>query len=292
MPSGFTRRSLLVGTAAALSSWRTTTVKAADLPAAAARLAELERRHGGRLGVFVVDTGSGARLEHRADERFPMCSTFKLLLVADVLERVDHREERLDRQISYGPADIEAYAPVAKRHLADGHMTVGELCAAAVEWSDNTAANLLLKIVGDPAGFTLFVRGLGDQTTRLDRAEPIGAAIPGDVRDTTTPRAMVQDMRTVLLGRRLSDDSVNLLGRWLIGDKVGGARLRAGLPHDWRIGDKTGTGDHGTSNDIAILWPPDRAPILVAAYYTESPQSRDAQNAVLADVGRIIAKTF
>jgi beta-lactamase class A len=284
----FTRRGFLMGAAAAVSPWQ---AAVAGAPAKA-RLDALERRHGGRLGVVALDTGTGARLEYRPDERFPMCSTFKLLLVAEVLERVDRREEQLDRRIPYGPADIETYAPVAKRHLADGAMTVGALCAAAIEWSDNTAANLLLKIVGGPPGFTRYVRGLGDPTTRLDRAEPVGTAIPGDVRDTTTPRLMVQDMKTVFFGRRLSDDSLNLLGRLLVGDKVGAGRLRAGLPRDWRIGDKTGTGDHGTANDIAILWPPKRAPILVSAYYTESPASRAAQNAVLADVGRIVATAF
>lgn len=287
-----TRRRFLIGTAAALSA-QGAQAAPRRVDTAQTRLAALERRHGGRLGVFAVDTASGAHIEHRADERFPMCSTFKLLLVADILERVDRREEDLDRRISYGPADIQSYAPITKQRLAEGGMTVAGLCVAAIEWSDNTAANLLLKIVGGPAGLTRYVRGLGDDVTRSDRMEPtLITAIPGDERDTTTPRIMVQDMRTVLLGRRLSDESVNRLGRWLIANKVGSGRLRAGLPQGWRIGDKTGTGDHGTANDVAVVWPPDRAPILISAYYTDAPGSRDAQNAVLSDVGRIIAETF
>jgi beta-lactamase class A len=172
-------------------------------------------------------------------------------------------------------------------------MTLAEACAAAIDWSDNTAANLILQAIGGPAGFTQFARSLGDSTTRLDRNEPsLNAATPGDERDTTSPRAMAEDMGQVLMGETLSETSRRQLQAWLIDDKVGDKRLRAGLPASWRIGDKTGTGDHGTANTIAIIWPPDRPPIIAAVYYTESSAPIDARNAIHKEIGALIAQTF
>jgi beta-lactamase class A len=257
------------------------------------RLAAIETREGGRLGVAVLDSGAGLRLTHRADERFPMCSTFKLLAAAVVLKRVDEGSERLDRKIAFGPGDLLDYAPIAKMHVAEGGMTLADLCAAAIDWSDNTAANLILAAIGGPPGFTGFARSLGDSTTRLDRNEPgLNTAIPGDERDTTTPLSMAEDMGKALLGDVLSAASRRQLETWLIDDKVGGKRLRAGLPPSWGIGDKTGTGDNGTANTVAILRPPDRPPILAAVYYTGSAASIDARNAVHKQIGAIIAETF
>jgi beta-lactamase class A len=257
------------------------------------RLASIEVREGGRLGVFARDTGTGSTLQHRADERFPMCSTFKLLAAAAALNLVDQGAERLDRTIAYGPSDLLDYAPIAKAHVAEGSMTLAEACAAAIDWSDNTAANLILQAIGGPAGFTQFARSLGDNVTRLDRNEPsLNTAAPGDERDTTSPRAMAEDMGRVLIGETLSQASQRQLEAWLIDDKVGDKRLRAGLPPSWRIGDKTGTGDHGTANTIAIIRPPDRAPIIAAVYYTESPAPMDARNAIHKEIGGLIAETF
>jgi beta-lactamase class A len=254
------------------------------------RLAEIEARKGGRLGVFVRDTGGGATIEHRADERFPMCSTFKLLTAAAALKRVDDGAERLDRTIAYGPNDLLEYAPIAKAHVAEGGMTLADLCAAAIDWSDNTAGNLVLQSIGGPAGFTAFARSLGDELTRLDRNEPtLNESLPGD---PTSPRAMAADLQRVLVGDGLSDGSRSQLQTWLIGDKVGDKRLRAGLPPSWRIGDKTGTGDHGTANTIAILWPPERAPVIAAVYYTESSAPIDVRNAIHKEIGGLIAETF
>ena len=263
------------------------------LALAETRLAEIEAREGGRLGVFVVDTGTGATIEHRADERFPMCSTFKLLAAAAALKRVDEGAERLDRKIAYGPSDLLEYAPIAKTHVADGGMTVADLCAAAIDWSDNTAGNLVLQSIGGPEGFTQFARSLGDNVTRLDRNEPtLNESLPGDERDTTSPRAMAGTMQKVLAGDALSDASRSQLQMWLIGDKVGDKRLRAGLPPSWRIGDKTGTGDRGSTNAVAIIWPPGRAPLIATVYYTGSSASVDARNAVHKEIGALIAETF
>jgi beta-lactamase class A len=251
----------------------------------------IEARHGGRLGVAALDTGSGRHLEHRADERFALCSTFKFLAAAAVLERVDRDVERLDRRINYDKGDILAYAPVTKKHVKDG-MTPAELCAAAVEWSDNTAANLLLQAIGGPAGLTRYVRALGDKVTRLDRTEPDLNVGPGDERDTTSPAAMLGLMNAILCGKALSDRARQQLEAWLVAARPGKDRLPAGLPPAWRIGHKTGTGAAAETNDIAIIRPPDRAPILVAAYYTESAEPLAAREAALAEVGRIVAEVF
>ena len=290
------RRSFLAALAASAACVRARAAASSAeerLALANKRLAEIEAREGGRLGVFVRDTGAGATIEHRADERFPMCSTFKLLTAAAALKRVDEGAERLDRTIAYGPNDLLEYAPIAKAHVAEGGMTVADLCAAAIDWSDNTAANLVLQAIGGPAGFTQFARSLGDKVTRLDRNEPtLNEATPGDERDTTSPRAMAADMQKVLLGDALSDQSRRQLEAWLIDDKVGDKRVRAGLPHSWRIGDKTGSGDHGTANTIAIIRPPDQAPILAAVYYTESSAPMDARNAIHKEIGGLIAETF
>jgi beta-lactamase class A len=296
MPILTHRRAFLAGLAALLSplpAGAADFVSADSVKSASERIAALEARAGGRLGVFVLDTASGLSIAHRSDERFPMCSTFKLLTAAAVLALVDAGSERLDRKIPYGTADLLEYAPVTKAHVGEGAMSLGDLCAAAIDWSDNTAANLLLQVIGGPPAFTRYVRALGDELTRLDRNEPtLNTAIAGDERDTTTPAAMVGDMRAVLLGDRLSPGSRRQLETWLIGDRVGDKRIRAGLPPSWRVGDKTGTGDNGTANVIAIIRPPDRAPLLAASYYTGSSGSADALNAVHKEVGGIVAETF
>jgi beta-lactamase class A len=257
---------------------------------AKARLAKLDTDSGGRLGVVILDVGSGARVEHRATERFAMCSTFKFLAAACVLARVDRGEERLDRRITFSASDVLPYSPATKQHAGGDGLTLAELCAAAMTLSDNTAANLVLASFGGPAGLTAYARLLGDATTRLDRIEPrLNDATPGDPRDTTSPAAMLENMRRLVLGDALSAASRAQLTAWLVANKTGDQRLRAGVPKDWRVGDKTGTGDRGATNDIAVMWPPGRGPILVTAYHAEAPGSAGVHNAVLAAVGRIVA---
>jgi beta-lactamase class A len=283
------RRSFLAA-AAMLPALR---VYGADLSGPQQSLAGIERRLGGRIGVAALDTGSGRRFDYRGGELFPMCSTFKLLLVAEVLARVDAGQERLDRVLPYSDQDLLEYAPVTRQHLQEGGMRVDALCEAAITLSDNTAANLLLATLGGPAGLTRFVRTLGDRVTRLDRTEPeLNSAIAGDPRDTTTPAAMLQDMQAVLLGTVLSAASREQFTIWLIGNQTGARKLRAGLPADWRVGDKTGSGRNGASNDIAILWPPNKAPILVTAYTVESPASAAGHEAALAEIGKVVAAWF
>jgi beta-lactamase class A len=254
----------------------------------AARLAALERKHGGRLGVSILDTGNGRRIAHRGGERFLMCSTFKLLAVAAVLARVDRGEERLDRRIVFGKDVLLSYAPVSSKHVGAPGMSVAELCQAAITVSDNTAANLLLASLGGPPAVTAFVRGLGDPATRLDRTEPdLNVGHPGDLRDTTTPDAMLATIQKVALGERLSAMSRAQLIEWLRACSTGNEQIRAGVPAGWIAGDKTGSGAHDETNDVAILWPPQRQPIVVTAYYAGASADTAARHAVLAEVGRI-----
>ena len=259
----------------------------------AERIAALEKLHGGRLGISVLDTSTGRRLEYRASERFAMCSTFKALLVGAVLALVDTGGESLERWVPYGRADLLEYAPIAKAHLGEGGMRVGALCSAAVEYSDNTAANLLLARVGGPPGLTTYLRGLGDTVTRLDRDEPtLNTDIPGDPRDTTTPAAMVGLLERILLGNALSSTSRARLFAWMERVNTGRDRLRAGLPSTWRVGDKTGTCGPGTLNDLAIAWPPGRAPVLIAVYSTHLNGGIEAGSAALAEVARVVVSAF
>ena len=252
-------------------------------------IAAIEAKTGSRIGVAALDTGSGKRLDHRSEERFPMCSTFKFLAVAAVLKRVDQGKENLERFIRYDAKDILEYAPVTKAHLKEGGMTLGALCAAAIEQSDNTAGNLLLAAIGGPAGLTNFARNFGDNMTRLDRIEPeLNSAIPGDERDTTTPAAMCSDMQRLLLSDVLSESSRHLLEDWLRRNETGALMIRAGVPKDWSVGDKTGRGANGATNDIAILRPPGRAPIVIAVYSIGSKAPSDDRAATVAEAARVV----
>ncbi len=260
---------------------------------ASTRIAAIEARIGGRIGVAAVDTSNSKRLNYRQDERFPMCSTFKFLAAAAVLKRVDEKQEKLERFVPYGAKDILEYAPVTKEHLKDGGMALGALCAAAIEQSDNTAANLLLDAIGGPAALTNFARNSGDQLTRLDRKEPdLNSAIPGDERDTTTPAAMCLDMQRLLLGDALSESSRRQLEDWLLHNETGGRMIRAGVPKTWKVGDKTGRCENGGTNDVAILRPPDRAPILLAIYFVGSTAPSKDREAAIAEVAKIVAESF
>jgi beta-lactamase class A len=260
---------------------------------AANQIAATEVRLGGRIGVAAFDTGSGKRLDYRAEERFPMCSTFKFLAAAAVLKRVDEKRDQLDRFVSYDAKDILEYAPVTKAHLKEGGMTLGALCEAAIEQSDNTAGNLLLDAIGGPAGVTNFARSLGDQVTRLDRKEPdLNSAIPGDERDTTSPGSMQADITRILTGDVLSRSSGRQLEDWLRGNNTGADMIRAGVPTNWIIGDKTGRGANGATNDIAMMRPPDRAPVLLAIYSVGSAATANDRAAAIADVAKIVTESL
>ena len=255
------------------------------------RIRLIEERTGARIGVAALDTDGGKRLDYRSEERFPMCSTFKFLAAAAVLKRVDDGQEQLDRFVSYTAKDILEYAAVTKAHLKDGGMTVGALCAAAIEQSDNTAGNLLLDTIGGPDGLTNFVRTIGDKMTRLDRKEPeLNSAIPGDERDTTSPAMMCTDMQRLVLGNVLSESLRRQLEDWLRHNETGTLMIRAGVPKTWTVGDKTGRCANGATNDVAIIRPPGRAPILVAVYSIGSLAPSDDRAGVIAEVARVVVK--
>ncbi|HEV2740541.1 MAG TPA: class A beta-lactamase [Candidatus Elarobacter sp.] len=262
-----------------------------DLVSARAFPAE-ERLCPGRLGVAAIDLHSGHRVLERWSQRFPMASTFKLPLVMAVLSRVDRGKERLDRAIAFGASDLLAYSPIAGLQPHGGKLTVAALCAAAIEHSDNAAANLLLRTVGGPAGVTAYLRSIGDPVTRLDRTEPaLNDAIPGDVRDTTTPEAMAGTLVRLLRDPILSAASKTRLLQWLRGSQTGAARIRAGVPAGWHVGDKTGTTNSG-ANDVAILWPPTGAPIVLAMYFAEVKGSDAARDSVFGAVARNVIRRF
>ena len=262
-------------------------------PGADTTFKEIEARLGGRVGLSVMDTGSGKTLSWRGGERFAMCSSFKWVLAASVLARADQGQFRLSDTISYTSAQLLSHSPVTGAHVKEGHMRIEDLCAAAVEESDNGAANLLLARIGGPNSVTAFARSLGDSVTRLDRNEPtLNENRPGDPRDTTTPEAMVQTMKTVLIGNALRADSRAKLLDWLKKCDTGAHRLRAGIPASWSEGDKTGTGERGAAVDNAIIWPPHRAPILATAYMSDSNKSTEMLEAAIADLGRLIGTRF
>lgn len=251
----------------------------------------LERRSGGRLGVAVLRP-DGALAGHRADELFPMCSTFKWVAAALVLQRVDRGQERLDRRIRFGREVLVAYAPVTEKRVGGDGMTIAELCEASITWSDNGAANLLLDSFGGPPAVTRFARELGDPVTRLDRVEPhLNEGRPGDPRDTTSPAAMARLLRTVLTGDALSAAGRERLAGWMMATQTNGKRLRADLPPGWRMGSKTGTGARGSTNDVGFFYPPGSSqPVIVAVYITGTKAPQPQREAVIAEVARSVTR--
>ncbi|KAF1019578.1 MAG: Beta-lactamase [Paracidovorax wautersii] len=252
-----------------------------------ARWQKIEADSAGRLGVAVLDTATGRLDGYRLDERFPMCSTFKWLAAAHVLHRVDQGQEQLSRRIRYGRDVLLPHSPLTEPHAGRGGMTLAELCHATITVSDNAAANLILDTLGGPAGLTAYARGLGDSVTRLDRREPaLNESTPGDPRDTTSPRAMAQSLQRTVLGDALSPVSRAQLAQWLQATSTNRQRLGADLPEGWRLGSKTGTGAHGSTNDVGLYWPPGRAPIVVAVYLTESSAALPVREKAMAQVAR------
>ncbi len=266
---------------------------AATSKALSSRINELERASGGRIGVAVLDTHDGRRFAWRGDQRFRMCSTIKAPLSAAILRRVDQGRERLDRRVTFGPEVLMGNSPTVEKHVQDG-LTIGQLCEATITLSDNAAANLLFEALGGasggPAALTRFLRAIGDQTTRSDRLEPeLNVGAPDDPRDTTTPSATVATWKTLLLDDALSPASRQQFRDWLVANKTGFRRLRAGLPPGWRVGDKTGNNGKDITNDVAIAWPPGRKPILLAVFHDRGGDE-DARNAVHAEVARAVVK--
>lgn len=280
-PSGPRRRALTI--ALGLAPW----LAACATRPPTAEFAALEQRSGGRLGVAALGP-AGVFAAWRAEERFPLTSTFKAFLAAAVLDRSSRDPALLQQRLRYTAADLHTYAPVTRQHLADG-MTVEELCAATVMYSDNVAANLLIRLLGGPRVLTGYMRSLGDPSFRLDRYEPeLNTALPGDPRDTGMPLHVALALRKLVLADALPEAARQRLTGWLRGNTTGDRRIRAGVPPGWAVGDKTGTGDYGSTNDIAVLWPPGGAPIVLALYFAQATPDAQAREEVLVEATRLV----
>lgn len=250
--------------------------------------AKLEQDLDGRLGVFALNTADGRRLRYRASERFPFCSTFKVMVAAAILHRTAAEPELLSRRIGYSQTPLEPHSPITERHVATG-MAVADLCAAALQYSDNTATNLLLNILGGTSALMAFARSLGDFEFRLDRWEPeLNSAIPNDPRDTTTPEAMALSLQRLLIGDALEPIQRTQLRDWMLGNTTGAARIKAGIPAGWAIADKTGSGAYGTANDIAVLWPEHRAPVVVAIYTSQRKKAAKPRDDIIAAAAKVV----
>lgn len=272
--SGVQRREVLLGGAAAATTGCIRLQNDQQLAFRAA-IQELTYEGSTQIGVMALNTADGATLGFAEDRRFTMASTFKLSLAAHVLREVDRGKLSLTEKLPLHETDMVAHAPVTERFVGIGSMTVNQLCAAAVIYSDNPAANVLLRATGGPEGLTRFWQSIGDSTSRLDRFElALNQAQANDQRDTTTARAMVTTLRRILLGSVLSRAARDRLTDWLVAAKTGDKRLCGGLPANWRCGNKTGTTSHRLVNDLAIAWPEGvEAPVLIALYVASEQRS-------------------
>lgn len=244
---------------------------------------------GARVGFAAYDLESDQRWEYQANQRFAMSSTFKTLACAALLHRVDKGEERIDRKVIFSESDLVTYSPITEKFAGRQAMTLSELCGAALTMSDNTAANLILRVLGGPRAITKFAKVLGDDITRLDRWETeLNEATPGDQRDTTTPIVMVKNLQKLLLGDALSVESRDQLRDWLEGNQVADGLFRAAVPDDWIVADRTGAGGFGSRSITAVIWPPERQPIIVALYLTETKASFSERNDAIVEIGEAI----
>jgi beta-lactamase class A len=290
MPLPNATRRRVLRAAAAVSIFPVGAARAA-LPAFT-QLAALEQQFGRRLGVAAIDTGSGKLIEYRADERFAFCSTFKMVLAAAILARSTTVPGLLNKRLHFQKRDLLSHSPITGTAVETG-MTVAELCDCTVRYSDNTAANLLIDTLGGTAAVTAFARSLGDTTFRLDRRElELNSAIPGDLRDTTSPGAMLRTVRKLVLGDGLPAPQQQMLKDWMVRNTTGNLKIRAGVPKDWLVADKTGAGAYGASNDIGVVWPPGRAPIVLSIYTVGSEADADSRNDLVAAAANVVATAF
>lgn len=252
---------------------------------------QVEANLDARVGITVEDKETNQNWQYHADDRFPMNSTFKTLACAALLARVDSGQEQLERIVTFDENEIVTYSPITEARVGPLGMSLGELCEATMSMSDNSAANFILEAIGGPQALTQFLRSIGDEVTRLDRWETdLNEALPGDERDTTTPNAMAMTLEQLVLGETLSLESRQKLENWLKGNEVGDDLLRAGVPDDWEIGDRTGAGGYGSRSIAAVMWPPQREPAIATIYITETEASFDDRNAAIAEIGAAIAE--
>ena len=245
-----------------------------------------------RVGMTVFDANTGTTWNYRGDERFPLNSTHKTFSCAALLAKVDGKSLSLSQSVSISKEMLVTYSPITEKSLSPETVTLGRICQAAVSYSDNTAANVVFDAIGGATGFNAYMRSIGDEQTRLDRKEPeLNEGTPGDVRDTTTPNAIVNSLRKILLDDGLSVSSRSELTQWMLDDQVAGALLRASLPSDWKIADKTGAGGYGSRSIVAVIWPPSKQPLVVGIYITQTKASMQASNQAIARIGVVLKDT-
>ncbi len=243
--------------------------------------------------MTVFDANTGTTWQYRGDERFPLNSTHKIFSCAALLAKVDGKSLSLDQSVSISKEMLVTYSPITEKSLSPQTMTFGEVCRAAVSYSDNTAANVVFDAIGGTTGFNSYMQSIGDDQTRLDRKEPeLNDATPGDERDTTTPNDIVSSLRKILLGNGLSVSSRNVLTQWMLDDQVAGALLRASLPSNWKIADKTGAGGYGSRSIVAVIWPPSKQPVVVGIYVTQTKASLQASNEAIARIGAALKEAI
>ena len=284
---------LAISFACAVASLLSTAATAMDTTKLAEAVRAEEKTLQARIGMSVFDENTGATWEYRGDERFPMNSTHKTFSCAALLKKVDGKSVTLDQPVLISKEMLVAYSPITEKSLAPKTITFGEICQAAVSYSDNTAGNAVFDAIGGASGFNSYMRSIGDEETRLDRKEPeLNEATPGDVRDTTTPNAIVSSLRKILLGDGLSVTSRGELTRWMLDDQVAGALLRASLPSGWKIADKTGAGGYGSRSIIAVIWPPLKQPLVVGIYITQTRASMESSNQAIARIGSVLVEAI
>lgn len=251
---------------------------------------QLEKKFDARLGVYAIDTGTNRTIAYRSNERFAFASTYKALAAGVLLQQ--NSTEKLNEVITYTKDDLVEYSPVTEKHVDTG-MTLGQIAEAAVRSSDNTAGNILFNKIGGPKGYEKALRQMGDRVTMADRFETeLNEAIPGDIRDTSTAKAIATNLKAFTVGNALPADKRKILTEWMKGNATGDKLIRAGVPTDWVVGDKSGAGSYGTRNDIAIVWPPNRAPIIIAILSSKDEKEATYDNKLIADAAEVIVKAL
>lgn len=265
---------------------------ATETPEVQKELARLESSSGGKLGIAAINTGNNQLIQYRANEYFPMGCTSKVIGVAAILEKSMKNNQFLQERIRYKKNELTNWNPITEKHLPDG-MTVAELCAAAISYSDNTAMNLLTKKLGGPAGLNSFARSIQDKYFKLDHWWPDEASSsPASREDATTPIAMQESLQKIILGDVLANSQREMLITWMKENTTGDKRIRAGVPKGWIVGDKTGTGSYGATNDIAVIWPDKCAPIVVAIFYSSNKKDAPNRDDMIASATRIILNSY
>ncbi|MBK3496997.1 class A beta-lactamase [Viridibacillus sp. YIM B01967] len=251
---------------------------------------QLEKEYDARLGVYAIDTGTKKTVEFREDERFAYTSTFKALAAGAVLQQ--NSIEELNKIVTYTSDDLVTYSPITEKYVDTG-MTLKDISEAAIRYSDNTAGNLLFKELGGPEGFETSLKKLGDQVTNAERIETgLNEAVPGETRDTSTPKALANDLQAYTLGDVLTHEKQTMLVDWLKRNTTGDNLIRAGVPKGWEVGDKTGGGGYGTRNDIAIVWPPNREPIVLAILSSRDKQDATYNDELIAQATKVVMNVF